>query len=75
MSTLLRIVRVKMDGIWEPLAHYISPYMSPYERERPLGRWERQGNVDLKVDYANMDSGGDILCRKLDYGKKKGLGK
>ena len=73
ISPLLRMLRVKMDGIWEPMTHYISPYVSPFEwkePERPLGRWGRDGDVDLKADYANMDSCGDVMCGKPDYFKK-----
>lgn len=27
-----------------------------------LGRWNREGDIYLKVDYANLDSCGDRLC-------------
>jgi hypothetical protein len=36
---------------------------------KPLGRWGWEGDSDLKADYANMDSCGDILCGKPDYFK------
>ena len=35
---------------------------------KPLGRWNHQ-NHNLKADYANMDSCGDILCGKPDHFK------
>lgn len=74
MTSMLRIVRVNMEGIWKYLTNYMSPYSSVFESkepERPLGRWSRDGDVDLKADYANMDSCGDILCGKPDHFKNK----
>ena len=32
-----------------------------------LGRWKLNDRQYLKVDYANMDSCGDILCGKPDH--------
>jgi len=36
---------------------------------RHLGRWRLDDKQYLKVDYANMDSCGDILCGKPDHFK------
>jgi hypothetical protein len=32
------------------------------QKKIPLGRWERSGNIDIKVDLANHDSCGGPLC-------------
>ena len=70
-----QIVRIMRSSRWD-MGQY-SSFLNTFfrkEPERPLGRWSREGDVDLKADYANMDSCGDVLCGKPDYFKKGKLG-
>ena len=53
--------------------------LSKNNKKIPLGRWERSGNIDIKVDLANHDSCGGPLCSlppnniSVDNNNKKSL--
>lgn len=59
-----------MEFFKELKNNFIAKYIKQ-DTPKPLGRWGLNDNSELKADYANLDSCGDILCGQPDHFKKQ----